>query len=107
MDICPTLEYMDMKTGEWKDALADGVVTKNENGEYVAKEGLHSLTMFRTVRPDNLFEFIDIDSGLQYFNTETSTWCDAEADGIVTRNEDGNLIKGFEASEGLLFRVVD
>ena len=60
-----------------------------------------------TENPDSPFIFLDIDSGLQYFNTETSTWCDAEADGVVFRNADGKLEKNFEIAEGMLFRVVD
>jgi hypothetical protein len=57
--------------------------------------------------PDSPFVFIDIDSGLQYFNTDTATWCDAEADGVVFRNAEGKLEKNFEIAEGMLFRVVD
>ena len=56
---------------------------------------------------DSPFIFTDIDSGLQYFNTDTATWCDAEKDGIVFRNADGKLEKNFEIAEGMLFRVVD
>ena len=57
--------------------------------------------------PDSPFVFLDVDEGLQYFNTTTSTWCDAEADGVVFRNADGKLERNFALAEGILFRVVD
>ena len=53
----------------------------------------------------NTVEFADIASGLEYFDTATSEWKDAEAAGIVTRNENGVLQKTFEPGEGILFRV--
>ncbi|MBO4356135.1 MAG: hypothetical protein J5850_04705, partial [Clostridia bacterium] len=40
-------------------------------------------------KESNLLEFVDIASGLEYFDVETATWKDAEADGVVTRNADG------------------
>ncbi len=51
------------------------------------------------------FVFLDIDNGLEYFNTDTAAWCDAEADGIVRRNESGKLTRCFDVAEGILFRV--
>jgi hypothetical protein len=68
-----------------------------ENGAWIEHPG----------SPDSRFVFLDIDSGLEYFDTETATWRDAEADGVVFRNEDGKLEKIFDLSEGMLFRVVD
>jgi hypothetical protein len=53
----------------------------------------------------NTVEFLDIASGLEYFDTTTSEWKDAEADGTVTRNENGVLTYTFEPGEGMLFRV--
>ena len=53
----------------------------------------------------NTVVFTDIASGLEYFDTVTSSWKDAEADGVVTRNENGVLQKTFEPGEGMLFRV--
>ena len=53
----------------------------------------------------NTVEFLDIASGLEYFDTSSSSWKDAEADGIVTRNENGTLCRTFEPGEGMLFRV--
>jgi len=53
----------------------------------------------------NTVEFLDIASGLEYFDTSSSSWKDAEADGIVTRNENGVLCRTFEPGEGMLFRV--
>ncbi|MBP0990854.1 MAG: hypothetical protein J5874_06740, partial [Oscillospiraceae bacterium] len=56
-------------------------------------------------KESNLLEFVDIASGLEYFDVETATWKDAEADGVVTRNADGRLEKSFDTAEGMLFRV--
>ncbi len=53
----------------------------------------------------NTVEFLDIASGLEYFDTASASWKDAEADGIVTRNENGVLCRTFEPGEGMLFRV--
>jgi hypothetical protein len=53
----------------------------------------------------NNFVFADIESGLEYFNPEKGAWCDAEADGIVTRNYYGQLSRKFDLGEGILFRV--
>lgn len=57
-------------------------------------------------KENNTFEFIDIKSGLEYFDTETATWKDALSDGVVTENANGNLEKVFDTAEGMLFRVV-
>ena len=54
----------------------------------------------------NTVEFLDVASGLEYFDTASASWKDAEADGIVTRNENGTLCRTFEPGEGMLFRVV-
>ena len=53
----------------------------------------------------NTVEFTDIATGLEYFDTATSEWKDAEAEGTVTRNENGVLTYTFEPGEGMLFRV--
>ncbi len=53
----------------------------------------------------NPLVFSDIGAGLEYFDPYTATWKDAEAEGIVTRNENGLLTRVFEPSEGILFRV--
>ncbi|MBE6631153.1 MAG: hypothetical protein E7623_00470 [Ruminococcaceae bacterium] len=54
---------------------------------------------------ENLFEFTDVKNGLEYFDTDTAEWHDAEADGIVSKNGNGCLSKAFDAGEGMLFRV--
>ena len=53
----------------------------------------------------NTVKLLDIASGLEYFDTTTSEWKNAEADGTVTRNENGVLTYTFEPGEGMLFRV--
>ncbi len=53
----------------------------------------------------NTLEFIDIKGGLEYFDPTAAAWKDAEADGIVERNESGNLTSTFDAGEGILFRI--
>ena len=63
-----------------------------------------------TDKARNTVEFLDIASGLEYFDAKCShgpepEWRDAEADGIVTRNENGYLTLTFEPGEGILFRV--
>ena len=52
-------------------------------------------------------ELLDVDSGLQYFDTESAEWRDAEAAGVAVRNEVGKLVVTFGPSEGILFRVVN
>lgn len=59
-----------------------------------------------TASARNTVEFLDVASGLEYFDTVTSSWKDAEADGIAARNENGNLTVTLEPGEGILFRVV-
>jgi len=59
-----------------------------------------------TASARNTVEFLDIAKGLEYFDTVTSSWKDAEADGIAVRNENGNLTATLEPGEGILFRVV-
>ena len=54
----------------------------------------------------NTVEFLDVAAGLEYFDSATSEWKDAESKGIVTRNENGVLTYTFEPGEGMLFRVV-
>ena len=58
-----------------------------------------------TASARNTVEFLDVASGLEYFDTVTSSWKDAEADGIAVRNENGVLCHTFEPGEGMLFRV--
>ncbi len=53
----------------------------------------------------NTVEFLDVATGLEYFDTVTESWKDAEADGTVMRNENGVLTYTFEPGEGMLFRV--
>ena len=53
----------------------------------------------------NTVEFLDVAAGLEYFDTATSEWKDAEASGIATRNENGVLTYTLEPGEGILFRV--
>lgn len=50
-------------------------------------------------------EFLDIERGLQYFDTESAQWRDAEAAGVAVRNETGKLAVTFGPGEGMLFRV--
>lgn len=59
-----------------------------------------------TANSRNTVEFLDVASGLEYFDTVTSSWKDAEADGIAARNENGNLTVTLEPGEGILFRVI-
>lgn len=54
----------------------------------------------------NTVEFLDVALGLEYFDTENSEWKNAETDGVVTRNENGNLEITLEPGEGILFRVI-
>lgn len=56
---------------------------------------------------NNVLEFIDVRSGLEYFDTTTSTWVDVESGGLATRNEDGNYVITFVSSQGILFRVAE
>lgn len=51
-------------------------------------------------------ELIDVTDGLQYFDTETAQWKDAEG-GIASRNEAGRYVIPFHAGEGVLLRVVN
>ncbi len=53
----------------------------------------------------NPFEFIDIKGGLEYFDPAAAEWKDAESDGIVRKNESGNLTITFDGGEGILFRI--
>jgi hypothetical protein len=53
----------------------------------------------------NTLRFTDVASGLEYFDTATSSWKDAEADGVAVRDESGVLCHTFEPGEGMLFRV--
>ena len=53
----------------------------------------------------NPLEFVDVSEGLEYFDAESGEWKDAESEGIVTRNENGNYTHTFEPGEGILFRV--
>lgn len=55
----------------------------------------------------NTLEFIDVTDNLEYFDAASASWKDAESEGIVSRNENGNLHITFEPGEGMLFRVVD
>ena len=59
----------------------------------------------KTEKESNVLEFVDITSGLEYFDVESATWKDAESNGIVTRNANGRLEKSFDTAEGMLFRV--
>lgn len=59
----------------------------------------------KTADGKNVFTFIDVKNGLQYFNTDTALWQDAEKDGIVTRNGNGEYETRFTPGEGILFRV--
>ncbi len=54
----------------------------------------------------NIIEFLDIAAGLEYFDTASASWKNAEDAGKVTRNENGNLQITLEPGEGVLFRVV-
>lgn len=53
----------------------------------------------------NVVRFLDVASGLEYFDTESATWKDAETAGVAVRNESGILCHTFEPGEGMLFRV--
>jgi len=54
----------------------------------------------------NTVEFLDIASGLEYFDTASASWKNAETEGLTARNENGNLTVKLEPGEGILFRVV-
>ena len=53
----------------------------------------------------NVVRFLVVASGLEYFDTESATWKDAETAGVAVRNENGILCHTFEPGEGMLFRV--
>ena len=55
----------------------------------------------------NTFVFDDIRSGLEYFDTESASWKNAEESSAVTRNDDGKYVAQFEPGQGILFRVND
>lgn len=54
----------------------------------------------------NTVRFLDVASGLEYFDTASASWKNAETEGLVARNENGNLSVTLEPGEGILFRVV-
>ena len=53
----------------------------------------------------NTLAFIDIKGGLEYFDPTAAEWKNAESDGIVRKNESGNLTITFDGGEGILFRI--
>ncbi len=53
----------------------------------------------------NSIVFEDINDNLEYFDTKTATWRDAEEDSVATRNDNGKYVISFEAGQGILFRV--
>ena len=55
----------------------------------------------------NTLVFDDIRSGLEYFDTESASWKNAEESSAVTRNDDGKYVAQFEPGQGILFRVND
>ena len=59
-----------------------------------------------TASARNTVEFLDIASGLEYFDTASASWKNAETEGLTARNENGNLTVKLEPGEGILFRVI-
>ena len=55
----------------------------------------------------NVMVFDDVTNGLEYFDTESASWKNAEESGFVTRNGDGKYEAAFEPGQGILFRVND
>ena len=55
----------------------------------------------------NTLVFDDIRSGLEYFDTESASWKNAEESSAVTRNDDGKYVAQLEPGQGILFRVND
>ena len=55
----------------------------------------------------NTLVFDDIRSGLEYFDTESASWKNAEESSAVPRNDDGKYVAQFEPGQGILFRVND
>lgn len=60
-----------------------------------------------TASARNTVEFLDIASGLEYFDTASASWKNAETEGLTARNENGNLTVKLEPGEGILFRVIE
>ncbi len=54
---------------------------------------------------ENTIKFLEIKDGIEYFDTATASWKDAQADGVVTRNEEGILETVLGPGQGTLFRV--
>ncbi len=54
---------------------------------------------------ENTIKFLEIKDGVEYFDTATASWKDAQADGMVTRNEEGILETVLGPGQGTLFRV--
>ncbi len=55
----------------------------------------------------NNIQLLDINDGLEYFDTAAGEWKNAESGGFATRNEDGVLCIELGAGEGMLLRVKD
>ena len=53
----------------------------------------------------NSLELLDFSGELEYFETSSSSWKNATANGVAVKNADGRLVIEFEASEGILFRA--
>ena len=53
----------------------------------------------------NSIVFEDINDNLEYFDTKTATWRDAEEDSVATRNDNGKYVISFEPGQGILLRV--
>ncbi|MDD6799294.1 MAG: hypothetical protein PUE85_02580 [Firmicutes bacterium] len=49
--------------------------------------------------------FDDVTNGLEYFDSDITSWKNAEESGVVTRNADGKNEAAFEPGHGILFRV--
>ena len=55
----------------------------------------------------NVMVFDDVTNGLEYFDTDSASWKNAEESSAVTRNDDGKYVAQFEPGQGILFRVND
>ncbi|MBO5702592.1 MAG: hypothetical protein J6S71_09145 [Clostridia bacterium] len=83
------------------DADASVVIGFFDDGSFMITNKMYT----DTENSRNTVRFLDVASGLEYFDTVSASWKDAEADGIVTRNENGILCRTFEPGAGMLFRV--
>ena len=83
------------------DSDSSAVIGFFDDGSFMITNRMYA----DTENARNTLRFTDVASGLEYFDTATSSWKDAEADGVAVRDESGVLCHTFEPGEGMLFRV--